>query len=147
MSTATNTATVDTVPVKPRSLGRNYLWSGIGLSLLGIAVYAIQVVLGHLFVPWYLLIVLTGGVLLIARSIVLRRTVTRIIVLGMFGLLTGFEWYFLLSLSRLPAYDGPARVGQAIPSFRTELADGRAFSDADLRDGKTTVLTFFRGRW
>jgi peroxiredoxin len=50
-------------------------------------------------------------------------------------------------MSKLPAYSGPVRVGETIPAFHTTLADGHAFNDGDLKQGKSNVLLFFRGRW
>jgi hypothetical protein len=50
-------------------------------------------------------------------------------------------------LSRLPAYTGPVQEGKPFPAFATTWADGRPFTDADLRQSQPTVLVFFRGRW
>jgi hypothetical protein len=134
-------------PVKERSRGRRYFWAGISLCLLGFALAVVQYSLKHLIVPWYVPVLTTLGVLLLLLSLAKRGTIPRIIAVVLVGVLAGFEWYFLVSLSRLPAYQGPARAGQQIPAFRTTLADGRAFTDKDLQDGKPSVLTFFRGRW
>ena len=58
----------------------------------------------------------------------------------------GFQWYFLVSLMKLPDYAGPAQAGKQFPAFAATLADGRPFTDADLRDGAARH-GFFRGRW
>jgi hypothetical protein len=59
----------------------------------------------------------------------------------------GLQWYFLVALMKLPAYEGPAQAGNPLPAFHAIRADGRPFTEADLRDGSWRVLTFFRGRW
>ena len=45
-----------------------------------------------------------------------------------------------------PPYFGPAQVGQKVPAFTTQLADGKAFTDKDL-NGQDSIVLFFRGRW
>jgi hypothetical protein len=65
----------------------------------------------------------------------------------LFGGLAAMQWLFLVSLSRLPIYDGPARGGQQMPAFQTARANGQPFTHQDLQDGTPTVLVFFRGRW
>ena len=141
---ATNSTTS---PVAERSGGRGYFWAGIGLCLLALVLGAVQYSLHQLIVPWYVPVLTTIGALLLSISVARRRGAARIIALCLVGLLAGFEWYFLASLSRLPAYDGPALAGEPIPAFRTTLADGSPFTEQDLQDGMRSVLVFFRGRW
>src|SRR4029079_11053980 len=97
--------------------------------------------------PWQIPAVTTIGALLLVLSISHRRSVTRILAFVVIAALAGVEWFFMISLSRLPDYTGPARAGVEIPAFQTTLADGRSFTDRDLHDGTASVLTFFRGRW
>lgn len=103
-------------------------------------------VLKHLDVPWYMAVLGTLGAVLIAVAMFQRRSLFRGLALALFVALTALEWYTLVVLVRLPAYAGPARVGEPIPEFTTTLADGSSFSDRDLR-GDPAVLVFFRGRW
>ena len=136
-----------TPPASQRSKGRAYLWAGIGLCLLGLVLAVIQYGLKLLVVPWYAPALATLGALLLLGSVARRPTITRIVVLVVVTLLAAFEWTFLISLARLPVYEGPAQAGQKIPAFQTTLADGRAFTEKDLQTGTPTVLVFFRGRW
>jgi len=130
-----------------RSRGRGYFWAGIGACLLGLALTAVQFGLKHLAVPWYSPVLATLGAFLLLVAVARRRSIPRLIALGLVAALAGFQWYFLGSLIKLPAYEGPAQAGKQLPAFSTTLADGRPFTDADLRDGSRHVLAFFRGRW
>jgi hypothetical protein len=136
-----------TAPAEVRSGGRGLLWAGVGLCLLGPALVAAQYNLGHVVVPWYLPALSTLGAFLLLCSLLRRLTVVRVVVLGLIAAVAAFEWFFLVSLARLPDYEGPARPGQQFPAFQTARADGSPFTDADLRDGRPSVLVFFRGRW
>jgi hypothetical protein len=100
-----------------------------------------------LVVPWYMPIMATAGALLVLISVRHRRTWPRMVGLVLVTLLTGLEWFFILSLSLLPEYKGPAQVDRKIPSFRTTLADGTAFTEKALEKGTPTVLVFYRGHW
>ena len=130
-----------------RSAGRGHLWLGIVLAILAIVLGLAQYSFKLLVVPWQVPIVSTLGVPVLLLSVSRRRTVTRIIVLVLITALAGFEWFFLVSLSKLPDYRGPAHVGLKMPAFQTTLADGRPFTDKDLQDGTLRVMMFFRGRW
>jgi hypothetical protein len=114
---------------------------------LGLAIYIVQIRMGQLIVPWYLPILATIGVALMAVSVARRRGIARIVGLALFVLVCGFEWFFLLVVAKSPGYRGPATPGQSVPSFAATLADGQPFTSEDLRGGESTVLTFFRGRW
>lgn len=127
--------------------GRGYVWAGLGVCVLALVLVGVQYALKQFVVPWYLPVLSTLGVLMLLVAVSRRRSVTRIMLLVLLGALTGFEWYFLISFSKLPSYEGPAQIAQRIPEFETTLADGRTFTDQDLADGTPTVLTFFRGRW
>jgi hypothetical protein len=136
-----------TAPAGNRSRGRAYFWAGIGACLLGLGLTAAQFSLKRLGVPWYAPILATLGAALLIVALARRRTVPRVIALVLVTALAGYEWYFLVSLMKLPGYEGPAQAGRQFPAFRSALADGRPFTDADLRDGTRRVLVFFRGRW
>jgi hypothetical protein len=72
--------------------------------------------------------------------------VWRFLGLAFVVLLGGAELAFLLS-TRLPAYEGPVAQGKLFPDFTTLRADGKSFTQGDLRGGQNNVLVFFRGRW
>jgi hypothetical protein len=130
-----------------RISGKPELWSGIGLVLLGPAVYAVQLWAKILSVPWHVPALATAGLVLVLVAMLRRPTVWRIAALALCGLLTGAEWYFLLSLSKVPAYTGPVAVGASFPAFSTHLANGSVFDQDSLRGEQNTALVFFRGRW
>lgn len=134
-------------PTTERSHGRGYLWAGIGLALLGIVLGVVQYSLKQLIVPWYAAVLASLGVLLLLVSLGKRRSLVRFLVLGLVVALAGFEWVFLLSLSKIPAYQGPAWAGEKLPAFQTTLADGSSFTEKDLERGTPSVLVFFRGHW
>jgi hypothetical protein len=138
-----------TVPqIAAPAAGRGYLWGGLGLAVLAIVLCVVQfVVLRRLVAPWHLPALTTLGAVLLFVALAQRRSVTRIVVFALVAALAAFEWHFLMNLTALPGYTGPAQTGQPMPAFQTKLADGSAFSDSDLRDGVPTVMVFFRGRW
>jgi hypothetical protein len=141
-------ATVTTTPAATeRSRGRAYFWAGVSACLLGLVLTLAQFSLKYLFVPWYSPVLATLGVFLLLRAFARRRTVPRVLALVLVSACAGLQWYFLVSYVKLPAYDGPAQAGKPLPAFSATLADGRPFTDADLRDGSRRVLDFFRGRW
>jgi hypothetical protein len=136
-----------TAPANERSQGRAYFWAGIGACLLGLALVFVQFGLKHLFVPWYSPVLATIGAVLLLLSVARRRSIPRVVVLVLVTAFAGIQWYFLASMMKLPDYAGPAQVGKQLPPFRATFADGRPFTDTDLRDGSRRVLVFFRGRW
>jgi hypothetical protein len=133
--------------VKERASGRAYLWAGIGACLLGLALVFVQFSLKRLFVPWYSPILASVGAIFVLLSVARRRSVVRIVVLLLVAAFAAYQWYFLVSLMKLPDYTGPVQAGKPLPPFQATLADGQPFTDADLHDGSRQVLTFFRGRW
>jgi hypothetical protein len=142
MTTATTTP-----PATERSQGRAHFWVGIAACVLGLALAVVQFGLKHLFVPWYAPVLATLGAVLLLVAVARRPGVVRIVVLLVITALAGLEWFFLVSLMKLPAYEGPAQVGKQLPAFTATLADGRPFTEANLRDRSRRVMTFFRGRW
>lgn len=119
---------------------------GLGLALLGIVAFVVQMNLHRLSVPWYMPIMALIGAVLIGVSLRERRTTWRVITLGFVVLLGGFE-LFALNALRLPPYTGPIAVGKPFPVFKASLADGTAFTQENLTGDHDTALVFFRGRW
>jgi hypothetical protein len=119
---------------------------GLGLALLGVALYVVQISLERLMAPWYLPAFALLGVILVARSLWRRRTLWRILALAAVVLLAAAEIAMLVAL-RLPAYTGPVAAGKTFPVFETKKADGTAFTNRDLVGDQTSALVFFRGRW
>jgi hypothetical protein len=134
-------------PPNTRSRGRWYFWLGIGLCLLGPVLNMILMQMGYLGLPWYALALSTIGVGLLLVAVIQRAGIARIVFLTLFGLFCGFQWYLVVFMSKLPAYEGPARAGDKLPAFTTTLADGSSFTQKNLESGQPTALVFFRGRW
>lgn len=129
------------------SRGHVSYWVGVGLALLGIVLMFLQFGMRILVVPWYMPALASLGAVLLLVSVLRRMTIVRVITLVLLTALAGLEWFFIGSMMKLPDYQGPARAGAAMPAFTATLADGRKFTDADLRDGTRRVMVFFRGRW
>src|SRR5439155_2098873 len=127
------------------SLGRPYLWLGPILVVLGPILYTLQIRAKVLSVPWYASTLATVGVALVLLALLRKRTVWRFALFALCSLLAAGEWYFLLSLSKLPAYTGAVVAGSSIPPFRTTLASGSVFDQDSLRGEQHTALVFFRG--
>ena len=121
---------------------------GMLLFIAGPALYAAQMIWLHqLQTPWYLPLLSTAGIALMALSAVQRRGVVRIVGLVVFALVCGFEWFGLLVVFRTPDYTGPVRAGQPLPAFATTRADGATFTNDDLAKGTPHLLVFYRGHW
>jgi hypothetical protein len=134
-------------PSPPRRFpGRLWLALGLGLAVLGIAAYAVQLSVHRLSSPWYVPCAATVGAVFVALSLWRARTVWRVLALVLVALVAGAGWAFLLG-ARLPAYTGPVAAGQPFPAFATIRADGTPFTRSDLEGEQDTVLVFFRGRW
>jgi hypothetical protein len=119
---------------------------GLGLALLGVALYVVQISLERLMAPWYLPAFALLGVILVGRSLWKRRTIWRILALAAVVLLAGGEIAMLVAL-RLPAYTGSIAAGKTFPAFQTKRADGTAFTQRDLVGEQASAMVFFRGRW
>src|SRR5262249_37872242 len=130
-----------------RSRGRGYFWAGLAVCLLGVALVVAQFSLKVLVVPWYAPALASLGALLLLVSVARRRSIPRLAALVLVAAFAGFQWFFLVSMIKLPAYEGPARAGEQLPAFTSKYADGRDFTEADLHDGSRRALVFFRGRW
>ena len=120
--------------------------AGLGLGILGVAAYAVQLSLRRLMLPWYTPAAALLGVVLVAVSLGKRRSVWRVLALVVVVLLAGFE-FMALNAMRLPPYAGPIAVGRPLPAFEAKQADGTPFTHYDLSGDRHHVLVFFRGRW
>jgi hypothetical protein len=126
--------------------GRVLLASGIGLAILGVIAYVIQISLRRLTAPWYMPVLATLGVILVVASLWERRTFWRVLTLIAVAPLAAGEWGMLYAF-RLPPYRGPIALERPFPPFKTSRADGTPFSESDLAGSHKNVLVFFRGRW
>jgi hypothetical protein len=120
--------------------------SGLGLAVLGVAAYAVQLSLRRLMLPWYMPAAALLGVALVTASLWKRRTAWRALALVVVALLAGLE-LMALNAMRLPPYTGPIAVGRPLPAFEAKRADGTPFTQDDLVGGQHHALVFFRGRW
>lgn len=120
---------------------------GVLLFIIGLVAYPLQFRAKNLATPWYIPILSTLGLSLMIVSLWRRRGVARAILLVLFALFCGFEWYTIAIAMRSPAYTGPARTGRTLPSFQAKLADGTPFTQENLEQGTTSVLLFYRGHW
>jgi hypothetical protein len=117
---------------------------GIVLFIVGPIAYFIQLRIPRFDVPWYMPILSTIGVLLMTVS---AGAVWRKIVLMLFLVLCGLEWYFMVEFAKTPVYSGPAKIGQKLPALHASFADGKDFTQGDLEKGKRSAIIFFRGKW
>jgi hypothetical protein len=129
-----------------RASGRRSLVLGLGLAVLGIIGYVVQLQLHRLTTPWYMPFLATLGALLVVNSLLQKRSVWRGLALLLVALLAGAEWLFLLTL-KLPEYAGPVAARKPFPAFATTRADGTPFTQRDLGGARADVMVFFRGRW
>jgi len=138
-------------PAPPAAVSRPHHWAlfiaGILLFVLGPAIYAVQFHVGRLEVPWYAPLLASAGVAFMILSVWRRRGVVRMLLLVLFTLACGFEWFIVVVASATPTYAGPAQPGRKVPEFTASLAEGTPFTEKDLAEGRSTILLFFRGRW
>ena len=120
---------------------------GVGLFIIGPAIYFVQFRMPYLVVPWHVPILASVGVVCLLISVARRRGIVRIVGLVLLAVVCGAEWYFLLVTAKNPDYQGPALVGQPLPAFASTFADGKPFSNKDLETGTPTALVFYRGHW
>jgi len=124
---------------------------GFVVFVIGPVGFFAQMQIGWLIVPWYLLILKTFGVLLIAVSVVQNGGWLRYVGIAPFVVATGFIWYVMIVASPLAPYDGPAQVGEKLPAFSAKLAGGeqitRSYFEPANNDGKRSIMLFYRGRW
>src|SRR5438874_7913496 len=114
-----------------RSRGRLLLLLGLGLAVLGVVAYVVQISLQRLMLPWYMPALALLGIVLVVMSLWQRRTVWRVLALLAVVLLAGAELAVLHAM-RLPPYAGPIAVGRPFPAFEAKQADGTPFTQNDL---------------
>jgi hypothetical protein len=134
-------------PSPAPATGRKFIWLAIACAILGPVLYAVQIAMGRMNVPWYAPALATLGVVLAFVALQRRGTAWRGLVLVLVGGLAALQWWFLLSYVRLPAYTGPVAAGNAFPEFAAKRADGKPFTNTDLIGDPATALVFFRGHW
>jgi hypothetical protein len=146
-SSVTTTTAIAPVAAIRRHPGKLYLALGIALVLVGPILWMIQIQAKLFWTPWYAPALATAGVGLVLLSVLLRPTIWRIAALVLCCLPAAGQWYFLLSVAKVPAYTGPVSPGAPFPAFNTTLADGTRFDQDSLKGEQNTVLVFFRGHW
>jgi 4-amino-4-deoxy-L-arabinose transferase-like glycosyltransferase len=124
-----------------------FFLAGVLLFVLGPPVYVVQFQSKLLFAPWYVPIMASIGVGLMVAAVWSRRGMARTIGAVLFGLVCGLEWFMLGVGTATPLYSGPAEAGRTVPEFSATRADGKPFTETDLKRGNPTVVLFFRGRW
>lgn len=149
--------TMTTSASSPRRFpGRLFLTLGLGLPVLGIVGYVVQLWLERLTVPWYMPIAATFGVVLLVVALTRAATIWRVLALLMVVCVTAAEWNLLLNPPakwplpvepHISTYKGPVVEGQPFPAFAAQRADGAPFTQRDLEGEKNNLLVFFRGRW
>ncbi len=131
-------------PARPG--GRLFMVAGLGVAVLGVVTYVVQLSLERLMMPWYMPAAAILGVALVGASLWKRRTAWRVLAMIVVVLLAGFELMVLATLG-LPAYAGPIAVGRPFPAFEARRADGSPFTRDALIGDLDQAIVFFRGRW
>lgn len=126
--------------------GRGLLLQGFVLALIAVAAAFAQSRMELLFVPWYVPILMTVGLLFAVAALVKGRSIGRWVGFFFLFVLAGGSWA-MIGLARLPAYAGPLVEGKAFPAFTVVRADGTPFTQRDLEGDADNILVFFRGRW
>ena len=137
----------DVYKTTARYPGRSLLLLGVLLAVAGpVLMILLTFAAKILIAPWYAPLLGTLGVALIILALTRSRSIWRWTAVVIFTLFVAFQWWALLAM-RTPAYTGPVKDGQTFPAFATTLADGSAFTQADLQGDQNTVMVFFRGHW
>ena len=137
----------DVYKTTSRHPGRSLLLLGALAAVAGPVIGIVLMFVAKILItPWYMPLLGTLGVALIVLALMRSRSIWRWTALVIFTLFVGFQWWALLAM-RTPAYTGPVKDGQPFPAFATTLADGSAFTQADLQGDQNTVMVFFRGHW
>jgi peroxiredoxin len=123
-------------------------WGGAIVAVALIPVFFAQVFGAKLLItPWYLPIAGTAAALGVLYATSRGWRWLRIGIALLCVALACFEWFFLMSATRLPAYEGPIAAGSALPAFHAVLADGTPIDESYFRNNRKTALVFFQGRW
>jgi hypothetical protein len=124
------------------------MWLGVACPFIGVFVWMGQTMAGRVTSFWFALALTVLGVILIGYSLSLRRSIWRYVALAFVVLIAGGQTWFLFGPARLPAYAGPLEKDKEFPEFKASLADGKEFTQEDLKKGdRDTALVFFRGHW
>lgn len=115
--------------------------------LAGPALFAYQLHQHRLGFLWYLPLLASLGALAAIWAARAHRSAFRTLFAALCIGLAAAEWFIIAVGIRSPEYTGPLQIGSPLPPFRTQLADGRLFTDRDFASGKRTAIVFFRGRW
>lgn len=130
-----------------RRPGRPLLLAGVLIGLSGPVIgILLMFVAKRLITPWYAPPLGILSLALIVASLLRARSAWRWTATATFTLLLVFQCWALFAM-RTPAYTGPVKQGRPFPQFATMLADGSAYTPADLTGGENTVMVFFRGHW
>ena len=107
-------------PAVVNSRPRHWLlfFAGVTLFIIGPVWYVVQFRLKNLGAPWYVPILSSAGVLLLILSVWRRRGIVRTVILMLFVIVCGFEWFVFAVASRSPAYKGPAQPGRKSSAIR-----------------------------
>jgi hypothetical protein len=131
----------------PRHPGRSWLLLGVLVAVAGPVVNILLMFAARILItPWYAPLLGTLGLALIILAFMRSRSLWRWTSVVIVTLLVAFQWWVVLAM-RTPAYTGPVKSGQPFPAFATTLADGSAFTQAELQGDQNTVMVFFRGHW
>lgn len=131
-----------------QSPSRLRFWGGVLLAFAMLPIFILQVAWTDLaLTPWYLPIGGTLAALLVLSALGRPLRWWRVAIAAMCVALAAFEWFFLLSLTVLPRYDGPIAAGTPLPAFRAALADGTEIDADYFQQQRPTALVFFQGRW
>ena len=137
----------DVYKTTSRHPGRSLLLLGVLVAVAGpVLMFSLMFAAKILITPWYAPLLGTLGVALIILALMRSRSIWRWTAVVIFTLLVAFQWWALFAM-RTPAYTGPVKDGRPFPAFATTLADGSAFTQADLQGDQNTVMVFFRGHW
>jgi hypothetical protein len=130
-----------------RHPGRSLLLLGVLVAVAGpVLMILLMFAAKILITPWYAPLLGTLGVALIILALMRSRSIWRWTAAVLFTLLAAAQWLILFAMG-LPPYTGPVKDGEPFPAFATTLADGSAFTQADLQGDQNTVMVFFRGHW
>src|SRR5262245_22117116 len=116
-----------------RHPGRSLLLLGVLLAVAGpVLMILLMFAAKVLLTPWYAPLLGTLGVALVILALKRSRSIWRWTAVVIFTSFVAFQWYALLAM-RTPAYTGPVKDGEPFPAFASTLADGSAFTQADLQ--------------
>ena len=76
-----------------RFRSRLFLLLGLGLAVLGVVAYVVQISLQHLMAPWYMPTLASLGVVLVVMSLLERRTISHMFALLAVVLLAAQSWH------------------------------------------------------